>query len=287
MTSIYCSKCENKQLILDVDIFNIINQIITKSKTIREIYNKINMIRISYDSWFELNDSGYNIFHWYAWFIATNIKKNAYLKPKVYAFFCKIFINENTKAIFSKEQIRQIINMGTLYDGNHTLLYHIVKHCENPNDIYYKKLYKLLLENGATELTNEQLIKIKQNNTEEISLPTTLKLNISNITNKYKLIEQSIIDTILLNKEYTFNRCFICKEIISYLDEIPTIIKYAKENNNKIIIDMIWEAYSQRKLINKIFDKYYQILNSKMDLNKIHNRHLHIIKLYESNLVLL
>jgi len=48
---------------------------------------------------------------------------------------------------------------------------------------------------------------------------------------------------------------------------------------------MIWFAYYQRKLLNQLFDKYYQIVGSKSDLNKIHSRHSHILNIYTDNLI--
>ena len=188
MASNYCYKCLMDENISKIDIFNIINKIIYNSTDINEIHNRMTNINIPFNKWLELNEDGYNIFQWYAWFISTNIKKNIYLKPKIYAFFQKVFSDIGVRSIFNKKQIRQIINSGTLYDSNHTLLYHLIRYCENPNDSYYKKLYKLLIENQAIPLTKEQLTTITNINTVEENIPNDLKIYINDITNKYKYI---------------------------------------------------------------------------------------------------
>lgn len=275
----YCSKCAINEP-SKVRIFNIIKPIINSNLNIYDMYKKINSIDIPFEQWLEYNEDGYNVFQWYAWFISTNYKKNINLKPYIYLFFTVIFKK------FNKNQVLQVINQGTSFDETHNLLYHLVHYCENPNDIYYKKLYKLIIANGAQELTEEQIINIKTINTVEELIPENLKIYINDITNKYKYIETLIIEKLNSSyKDYQFEKCCGCCEIISFVKEIPKIIIFAKTNNHYILLNMIWFAYYQRKLVNKLFDKYYQIVDSKKDLNKIHNRHNHILEVYKENLI--
>jgi hypothetical protein len=284
MNSNYCEKCAMKDNISNIDIFNIINNIINSSTTY-EIYNKLHNLKLPFEKWLEYNNEGYTVFHWYAWFISTNLKKNNHLKPKVYTFFQIVFSDIGLKSIFTQKQIMQIINIGTCFDKKHTLLYHLVRYCENSNDNYYGRLYKLLINNRAVKLTEEQLNEIKTINTVEEFLPDNLKVYINEITKKYKSIEELLIEKITTNYvDYKFHKCAKCNEIINFIKEIPLIIEYAKKNNHIFLLKIIWFAYFQRKLLNKLFDKYYQMTNNNHDLNKIHNRHSHILDIYTNNL---
>ena len=188
----YCNKCYQKnkysQEISNIDIFNQINNIVFNSISMPDVHNKIDNMIIPFEKWLELNENGYSVFHWFAWFICTKIKKYRYLKPRVYAFFQKVFSDNTINSIFTEKEISIIINLSTNESPNHTLLYHLVRYCENPNDIFYRRLYQLLIDNGATPINNELIYEIKNKNTEEENLPDDLKKHVSNITNKYKYI---------------------------------------------------------------------------------------------------
>jgi len=289
MNSQYCSKCSITNNISTISIFNIVNDIINTSTTSNQIYTRLDQLKFPLTKWLEFNEDGYNVFQWFAWFISTNIKKNSHLKPKVFAFFQKILSDRSveTKSIFSKNQILSIIQCGTSFDNNHSLLYHLVRYCENANDHYYGKLYKLLIDNNTLPLTDEQLIEIKNSITIEENIPADLKVYIDDITNKYKNIEQSIITQIITKyTNYNFDKCAKCNQLVNFINEIPKIINFAKSNNYILLLNMIWLAYYQRKLLNMLFNRYYESVDSRTDLNKIHSRHLHILKVYTSNLMI-
>jgi hypothetical protein len=286
-----CHKCYQKkksqETISKIEIFNRINYIVFNSFSMPDVYNKMDNLILPFGKWLELNEEGYSVFHWFSWFISTKIKKYQYIKPKVYAFFQKVFSDNTIDSIFSEKQISSIIKLTNPKKPSHNLLYHLVRHCENPNDVYYKRLYKLLLDNGCEELTDEQLIEIKNSNTEEENLPDDLKLHVFEITNKYKCIEDLIIQNVETKyTDYKLTKCVDCNCLIDYIKEIPNIITYAKDNNCDLIINLIWFAYYQRKLLNKIFDNYYKMTKSCSELNQIHKRHSHILEIYSNNLII-
>ena len=286
----YCHKCYQKkkslEIISKIDIFNKINNIIFNSFSMPDVYNKMDNLIIPFDKWLELNDEGYSVFHWFSWFISTKIKKYQNIRPKVYAFFQKVFSDNTVDSIFSKKQINIIIKLTNPKNSSHNILYHLVRHCENPNDAYYKRLYNLLVDNGCNELNNDQLNEIKKINTEEENLPDCLKQHVCEITSKYKNIENLIVRNLETNyDDFKLTKCYECNCLIDYTREIPKIISYAKEKNNNILINLIWFAYYQRKLLNNVFDKYYKLINSQSNLNQIHKRHSHILEIYANNLI--
>lgn len=286
---LYCNKCLMKNKVnielSNIEIFNIVNEIIFTSSTMPDIYMKMERLNIKENKWFELNNEGLSIFHWLIWYISIKIKKYNYLKSRVYAFFQKVFSDNTVRTIFSSNMINKILTIGTPYNPDHTILYHLVRYCENPNDKFYIRMYNLLLERGAKQLTDKQLIDIKLLNSEEENIPISLKDNISIITDKYKIEESNIINDIETKYlDYKINKCIECEKIIDYTKEIPNIISYAKLNNCDMLLNSIWSAYYQRKLLNTIFDKYYNKINAKSNLNMIHKRHSHILEIYQKNL---
>lgn len=286
----FCNKCyltyKSKNEISNVYIFNKINDIIYSSKTMPEVYYKIDNLNVDFDKWIEKNREGYTVFHWYAWMISIKIKKYYQIKPLVFAFFQKVFGDNTIISIFNQKQIDKIVKLTTSYDNEHTVLYHLVRYCENPNDNYYRRLYNILLINGSKEITNEQINKIKKYSVEECNLPDNIKKCICNITTKYKNIEELIIENIT-NKysDLKLSKCIMCNNLIDYTKEIPKIIDYAKQNGCSNIMDLIWIAYYQRKLLNKIFDNYYKYNNIKSELNMIHKRHTHVLDIYSNHLI--
>ena len=287
---LYCSKCLMKKKAntetSEIEIFNITNDIIFSSATMPEVYAKMDKLIIRADKWFELNSDGLSVFHWFIWYISTKIKKYNHVKSRVFAFFQKIFSDNTVRSIFGNNMINKILIFGTPKNPNHTILYHLVRYCENPNDIFYMRLYNLLLERGCKPLTDNQLKEIKLLNSEEEDLPLMLKHKVSSITDKYKLEESKIvkdIETKYLNCK--LNNCIECEKLIDYTKEIPKIIEYAKNNKCEFLLNCIWSAYYQRKLLNTIFNKYYNKVNAKSNLNLIHKRHSHILELYKNSLI--
>jgi hypothetical protein len=286
----YCNKCYQKkksaQEISKIEIFNKINNIVFNSISMPDVYNKVTNIITPFNKWLELNEDGYSVFHWFAWFISVKIKKYQHIKPKVYAFFQKVFSDNTIESIFTKKEIETIINLTSKKNPTHTILYHLVRYCENPNDTYYKRLYKLLIDNGAVPLDDKQIQEIKNTNIEEENLPDDLKIHISDITHKYKYIEDLIISSIEKNcPDYQLSKCAECGALIDFTKELPKIISYAKNNENLLIKNLVQFAYYQRKLLNRVFDNYYKLKNSNSDLNKIHKRHTHVLDIYSENLV--
>lgn len=285
---LYCYKCLTKMNKCSVQIFNIINEIVYNSNFVNDIYIKIDNINIEFDKWLEYNYSGNTVFHSYIWYITTKINKYQQFKPFVYAFFQKIFLNNNVDTIFIENKINKIVNIGTKDDNECTLLYYLVKTCENPNDNYYKKLYDLLINNGARKLTNNQLNKIKlskleMNTVTEEYIPDSLREYINEITCKYKNIENIIIKTLEEeHDDYKISKCLSCYVLLDYTKEISKIIEYIKIKNNNKLLHLIWSAYYQRKLLNTIFNKYYERINITA-LNIIHKRHTHILDMYEES----
>lgn len=287
----YCNKCylkkKSETALLDIDIFNKINNIVFNSLSMPDVYDKMNNIILPFNRWLELNDDGLSVFHWFVWYISIKIKKYNYIKPKVYAFFQKVFSDNSVNSIFTAKQIKCIVNITDPLNPNNTLLYHLVRYCENPNDIYYKRMYQLLLDKGAKPLTNDQLNEIKQINTEEEFIPDNLKMHVSEITNKYKNIENLIVKKIETKcTDFELGKCIECSSLIDYTKEIPKIIAYAKLKGYDFLLDMIWFAYYQRKLLNKVFDNYYKIINSQSKSNHIHKRHEHVLDIYTNNLII-
>ncbi len=285
----YCHKCYQKrksqESISKIDIFNKINYIIFNSMSMPDVYNKMDNLIFPFNKWLESNEDGYSVFHWFAWFISTKIKKYQHIKPKVYAFFQKVFSDNTIESIFTKKQIASIVSLTHTKFQNHTILYHLVRYCENPNDIYYKRLYNLLIENGCPELSNSDLLDIQNINTEEDKLPNELKTHVSEITYNYKNIEELIIKNLETKcSDYELTKCIECNSLIDYTKEIPKIITYATEKKYDSIINLIWFAYYQRKLLNKVFDNYYKLTNSCSNLNQIHKRHSHILDIYANSL---
>lgn len=288
--TLYCSKClmkkQSNNTISKITIFNIVNEIIFSSTSMPEVYEKMDKLIIKLDKWFELNDEGLSVFHWFIWYISTKIKKYNYVKSRVFAFFQKVFSDNTVRSIFGSSILKKILILGTPSDPNHTLLYHLVRYCENPNDVFYIRVYNLLLERGAKPLTDKQLNEIKKLNSEEEDLPCVLKQKISSITDKYKLDETKIVEDIEKNhSKCKLNKCLECEILIDYTKEIPKIIAYAKENNCDFLLNNIWSAYYQRKLVNTVFDKYYNKVNAQSNLNMIHKRHSHILDVYRKNLI--
>jgi hypothetical protein len=290
---LYCYKCIAKLNKFNVEIFSIVNNIVYNANNINDVHTKIDNINIDFDKWLEYNNSGNSIFHSYIWYITTKINKYQQLKPLVYAFFQKIFLNNTVNSIFTKENIEQIVNIGTRDDNKCTLLYYLVSTCENPNDNYYKKLYDLLINNGARELTSEQLNKIKiskleTNTVTEEYIPNNLREYINEITSKYKNIENIIIKTLEEeHNEYIISKCLNCNVLLDYTKEISKIMEYINKKNDNKLLHLLWSAYYQRKLLNTIFNKYYEKINnyiSATSLNIIHKRHTHILDMYEESL---
>jgi len=287
----FCNQCiqkkKSQEIISKIEIFNKINHIIFNSMSMPDVYNKIDNIILPFSRWLELNEEGLSVFHWFAWFISTKIKKYQNIKPKVYAFFQKVFSDNTIETLFTKEQIDSIIGLTKLNNPKHTILYHLVRYCENPNDIYYKRLYNLLVDNGCKELSDEQLRDIKNFNTEEEQLPDNLKIHVCDITNTYKNIENLIVQNLETKyTDYELTKCIDCGSLIDYTKEIPKIILYAKEKQCDFITNLLWFAYYQRKLLNKVFDNYYKLTNCHSDLNNIHKRHSHILEIYANNLTM-
>jgi hypothetical protein len=281
-----CSKCLLKKQASKssskIEIFNIVNDIIFSSTSMPEVHKKMDALIIKIDKWFEVNDDGLSVFHWFIWYISTKIKKYNHIKSKVYAFFQKVFSDNTIRTIFGMATINKIINLGTPKNPSHTILYHLVRYCENPNDVFYIRLYDLLLERGARQLTDYQLNEIKKLNSEEEDIPFQLKDKISSITDKYKHEENKIASDICENyPNCKLDKCVECCVLIDYTKEIPKIVKYAKENNCDTILTSMWSAYYQRKLVNTIFSKYYEKVNAQSNLNMIHKRHSHILNIYK------
>jgi hypothetical protein len=287
---LYCNKCLMKKKAnnksSNIPIFNIINEIIFSSGSMPEVHKKMEEITIKINKWFQLNEDGLSVFHWFIWYISIKIKKYSYIKSRVYAFFQKIFSDNSITSIFSRSMINKIIKFGTPQNKNHTILYHLVRYCENPNDVFYIRIYNLLIDHGAKPLTNDQIIEIKQlNSGEEENIPIQLRSKISLITDNYKFEENRIVKEIELNHpQCKLNKCIECETLIDYTKEIPKIISYCKENKHDNILNYIWVAYYQRKLLNTVFNKYYNIVNAKSNLNMIHQRHYHILDIYTKNL---
>ena len=287
---LYCNKCLMKKqsgnTVSKIEIFNVVNEIIFSSSSMPEVYEKMDKLIIRLDKWFELNDDGLSVFHWFIWYISTKIKKYNYVKSRVFAFFQKVFSDNTVRSVFGSSMLKKILTLGTPSDPKHTLLYHLVRYCENPNDVFYNRTYNLLLERGAKPLTDEQINEIKKLNSEEEDIPPTLKHKISSITDKYKLDESKIVEDIEKNHtNYKLNKCIECEVLIDYTKEIPKIISYARTNNCDFLLNNIWSAYYQRKLVNTIFDKYYSKVNAQSNLNMIHQRHTHILDVYRKNLI--
>jgi hypothetical protein len=286
---LYCYKCLAKMNKFSVEIFNIINNIIFNSNSLSDIYTKIDNINIEFDKWLKYNHSGNTVFHSYIWYITTKINKYQQFKPFVYAFFQKIFSNNNniTNPIFTKNEIKKIVNIGTKEDNECTLLYYLVKTCENQNDNYYRKLYDLLIDNGARKLTDAQLNKIKlskleMNTITEEYIPDNLRYYMNDITSRYKNIENIIIKTLEEHNDYKISKCLNCDVLLDYTKEISKIMKYINKTNNNKLLHLVWSAYYQRKLLNTIFNKYYERCNITT-LNIIHKRHTHILDMYEES----
>jgi hypothetical protein len=284
-----CNKCWMKKQSNNsnskIEIFNIINDIVFCSVSMPEVYERMDKLIIKQNKWFEINEDGLTVFHWIAWYISTKIKKYSYIKPRVYAFFQKVFSDNTVRSVFGNNMINKIINLGTKNKQSHTILYHLVRYCENSNDIFYMRLYNLLIERGSKQLTDDQIKEIKSFNTDEEILPLTLKYKVSSITDKYKLEENKIVKDIETKcQDYKLDKCFECDSLIDYTKEIPKIIKYAENNKCDFLLNSIWAAYYQRKLLNTVFDKYYDTINAQSNLNMIHKRHTHILELYSNNL---
>lgn len=286
----YCNKCflrrEANNTKSHIYIFDKITNIVFNSTTMPNIYSKMEKLNIPFRKWLELNENGYSVFHWFSWFISVKIKKYYYVKPRVYAFFQKVFGDNTIPSIFSDDQIKVIIKLTDPNYPSHTVLYHLVRYCENANDIFYTRLYKILINHGVEPLTDCQINEINNMNKSEEQLPNELKARVSEITNNYKFTEGLIIKNIEEKcNDYTLTKCDDCGTLIDYIKEIPKIITYAKENSLTFLLDLVWSAYYQRKLLNKIFDKYYQVTNRKANLNMIHKRHSYVLEVYANNLV--
>ena len=247
-----------------------------------------------FNKWYECNDMGITVFNWFSWYIGTKLKKYAHLKPKVYAFFQKVFGDNTIESIFTSREQHYIINFVNVKPLNsnypdvsgQTLLYYLVKHCENSSDIYYNRLYNLLMAKNAKKLTDEEMAQIQSTHVEEEKIPSYLKLHMSEITLKYKCTEKLIVQNIETKCiDFELTKCHECNELIDYTKEISKIIIYAKNNHNDYIMNLIWLAFYQRKLLNTIFDKYYELVNSQHELNQIHKRHTHILNIYTMNLM--
>jgi len=107
-----CHQCYQKkksqEMVSKIEIFNKINYIIFNSMSMPDVYNKIDNIILPFSKWLEPNEEGYTVFHWFAWFISTKIKKYQHIKPKVYAFFQKVFSDNTIDSIFTEKQIKII-----------------------------------------------------------------------------------------------------------------------------------------------------------------------------------
>lgn len=286
----YCNKCllrrEATNTKTHVEIFDKITDIVFNSTTMPNIYCKMDKLNIPFRKWLELNDDGYSVFHWFAWYISVKIKKYIYIKPRVYAFFQKVFGDNTVTSIFSNDQIKTIIKLTNPNFPSHNIMYHLVRYCENANDIFYSRLYKILIDSGIEPLTSCQMNEINKLNNSEEQLPNDLKTRVSEITNSYKLTEELIIKNIEEKCiDYTLKKCADCGSLVDFIKEIPKIITYAKKNSLTYLLDLIQNAYCQRRLLNKIFNKYYKMTNYKAELNMIHKRHSHVLEVYANNLV--
>ena len=285
----YCSKCHLKRIAMKttsgIDIFDIVNKIIFDSKSMPDVYDKIDNLNLDLKQWFKVNEDGYTVFHWFAWFISTKIKKYSYVKPRVYAFFQKVFSDNTVESIFSKKTIKKIVKLNTPDDPNHTILYHLVRYCENSTDNYYKRLYQLLLDRGSAQLTAKQLDDIKKSNRDEDELPEKIRSKVSEITNNYKNTEDLIVKHIESKcPTYDLTKCIDCGVLIDYTKEISKIIQFAKKYNHDWLINLIYYAYYQRKLLNKIFAQVYTHNHTDCTLNMIHKRHEHVLNIYSNAL---
>ena len=150
--------------------------------------------------------------------------------------------------------------------------------------LLFCKYYLYWVNCFAKSLTNSQLNEIKLIHvSEEENIPTNLKRYISSITDNYKLEENNIINYLENNcNDFQISKCIECKSLIDFTKDIPNIFEYAKTKTHDYLINAIWKAYHQRKLLNTIFDKYYKSLNTPSELNMIHRRHCHILDIYKS-----
>lgn len=286
----YCQKCIFKREINNtksqISIFDRVTDIIFNSTTMPDVYHKMEKLNIPFKKWLELNEDGYSVFHWFSWYISVKIKKYHYIKSRVFAFFQKVFSDNTVTSIFNDKQIKTIIKLADFNYPTHTILYHLVRYCEDTNDTFYLRLQRMLIEHGIEPLTECEINEINNINNSEKQLPNELKMQVSEITNNYKFTEELIIKNI--EEKYhdcTIVRCVGCGTLIDYIKEIPKIITYAKENSLTNLLDLIWNAYYQRKSLNKIFNEYYKVANYKSNLNMIHKRHSHVLEVYEKNLV--
>ncbi len=281
----YCHKCflktQAENNLSEIEIFNRINQIIFNAKSMPDVYSQMEKLDYSFSKWTATNEDGFSVFHWFVWFISVKIKKYNHVKPKVYAFFQKVFSDNTVESIFSKHQISSIVKLAPKDKPYHTILYHMVRYCENPNDNYYKRLYKLLLDRGAVDLNKDQLEQIRAENIQEETLPDDIKMRVSDITSNYKNLEDLIIKHLDMRcPDYEIGKCINCNILIDYTREIPKIVSYAKKNNNQELLNMIYYAFYQRRLLNKVFDNYYSKNNIAASQNLIHKRHTHVIDIY-------
>jgi hypothetical protein len=286
----YCHKCFLKKKANDtslkIPIFNTVNSIIFNTTRMPEVYAKMEKLRdVPFSSWMELGDDGYSVFHWFIWFISVKIKKYNHIKPRVFAFFQKVLGDNTIKSIFTNKQIHEIVNLINPNKPNHTILYHLVRYCENTSDTYYRRIYDLLINIGSPCLTCDQLANITTINVGDENLPNDLKYRVSDITNAYKSIEELIIKNIdERHNDFKLNKCVECGMLIDYTKDLPKIITFAKLNDIKKITNLIQYAFYLRKLLNKIFDNYYKMNGSNSDLNMIHRRHNHVLEIYTENL---
>jgi len=310
----YCHKCHLKTLSgttkFNVKIFNEINNIIFCSDSMPDVYSKMSSIKLSknltFEDWLETNEEGYTVFHWFIWFMSSRIKKFYYIRSRVYAFLQKIFGDNTIKSIFNDVQILKIVNITIKGRPNHTLLYHLIRYCENSNDVFYKRTYNMLVKAGATLLSEEQIKEIKTFITEEEDFTNNIqmKTNISMLTKKYKECEKLIINNIeYINKKNIITNdvtcdivlCSECGSVIDFTKDIPKIIdfivKLHDEKKLTMIVStlqsLIINAYYARKVLNSEFNSYYKLKKQNhpdlnIDLNMIHKRHSHVINIYES-----
>jgi hypothetical protein len=282
---IYCNECLlRRKIVQKSEIFNTVNDIIYNSITMADVHNKMDNLKINFDKWLELNDDGYSVFHIFACHIARRVKKYYHIKPRIYAFFQKILTDNTVTSIFDTDQINIILKLSAkskYEDKHHTILCHLVKYCENSNDLYYKRLMKLITSHEIEPVISKRLDEINVFNNYDEYIPFELKNNIAKIIRTYKYIEDLIMENInKKHKDFIHTKCIICGKSIDYIKKLPKIITYAKKNNINSLLDLIWFAYYQRKLSNTLYNKYYLINNYNPDLITVHQRHKHILNLY-------
>jgi hypothetical protein len=191
------------------------------------------------------------------------------------------FINNN--CIFNKFIKNKILNLGTNCDKYHTIYHHMNQYCENKNDIYFKYMYKYLLNHNEYLMTKQLDNNNKTANDYLYEKPTynnNIIMISNNITGSYKNIEKSIINYLDSKNDFKLTKCHKCKNIVDYSLDIPNIINYAFETFDYVLINLIIKSYQLRFILNNIYSSD-NISNNKLSID---NRHKHIINIYKNNI---